>query len=384
MCERIKIVNFGPIRQIEIENIRPLTVFIGESGSGKSTIMKVLSLFRWMFKRINLRSFLRNAGATDLKELTFDMKELLKYSGIDEYIKHDTEIIYENGKCKISYVNGRLNTPKQSIDQENLSLNKVCFISDKRNEIADVLAGKSRIESSGSYLYDTYSDFKLAVDEMDSFAIDYLGVRLKKVKEQKKERYIITGLDDDDTSFSVSLENASSGIQTVSPLALIVQYYAQSYNSVEGMNRSIFKYLVDSDDLKNFKPDMNVGDIRNSHVFIHIEEPELSLYPESQKALIDFLVDRCFLTDHSKKISIIMATHSPYIVNYLNLLIRRSETKRPTTEAQIRFDDVDVYEVIEGQIVSLKVKEPSQVVDARSLSEPISRIYSQYNSLGKS
>ena len=119
MCERIKIVNFGPIRQIEIEDIRPLTVFIGESGSGKSTIMKVLSLFRWMFKRINLRSFLRNAGATDLKELTFDMKELLKYSGIDEYIKPDTEIIYENGKCKISYVNGRLNTPKQSIDQEN-------------------------------------------------------------------------------------------------------------------------------------------------------------------------------------------------------------------------------------------------------------------------
>lgn len=79
-----------------------------------------------------------------------------------------------------------------------------------------------------------------------------------------------------------------------------------------------------------------------------------------------------------------MATHSPYIVNYLNLLIRRAETKRPTTEAQIRFDDVDVYDVIEGQIVSLKVKEPSQVVDARSLSEPISRIYSQYNSLGKS
>ena len=216
MCERIKIVNFGPIREVEIEGIRPLTVFIGESSSGKSTIMKVLSLFRWMFKRINIRSFLRNAGATDLKELHFEMKELLKYSGIDEYLKSDTEIIYENEGYRISYANGRLNTPKRSIDKESLSLNKICFISDKRNEIADVLTGNIRIESSGSYFQETLADFKLAAGDMDSFSIDYLGVQLKKIKDQKKERYVITGLDDD-ADFSVSLENASSGIQTVSP-----------------------------------------------------------------------------------------------------------------------------------------------------------------------
>ena len=50
MAEYLKIENFGPILEIELDDIRPLTVFIGESGSGKSTIMKVLSLFRWMFK----------------------------------------------------------------------------------------------------------------------------------------------------------------------------------------------------------------------------------------------------------------------------------------------------------------------------------------------
>lgn len=381
MCEKIKIVNFGPIRNVEIEDIRPLTVFIGESGSGKSTIMKVLSLFRWIFKRINLRSFLRNAGATNLKELSFDMKELMKYSGIDEYVKEDTEIIYENGDCKIAYQNGRLVTPKKPIDKESLSLNKVCFISDKRNEIADVLAGKTHISSTGSYFDETLADFKLAADDIESFSIEYLGVKLQKIKDQKKERYVITGIDGDE--FSISLENASSGIQTVSPLALIVQYYAKKYNSIDGMNKTIFKYMVDNDDLKNFKPDMNVGDIKNRHIYIHIEEPELSLYPESQKSLIDFLVDRCFLMEHADKMSIVMATYSPYIVNYMNLLIRRSETNQPITQAQIKFDDIDVYEVVDGQIVSLKVKSPSQVVDARSLSTPISNIYNQYNSLVK-
>lgn len=78
---------------------------------------------------------------------------------------------------------------------------------------------------------------------------------------------MITGLDDD-TDFSVSLENASSGIQTVSPLTLIVQYYAKHYNSVEGISLTIFKYLVDNDDLKNFKPDMNVGaHSQQSHLY---------------------------------------------------------------------------------------------------------------------
>ena len=50
MEESIVIKNFGPIKNIEIKNIHPLTIFIGESGSGKSTIMKVIVLFRWILE----------------------------------------------------------------------------------------------------------------------------------------------------------------------------------------------------------------------------------------------------------------------------------------------------------------------------------------------
>ena len=42
MSEYLRIRNFGPIEEIEINNIPSLTILIGESGSGKSTIMKVL------------------------------------------------------------------------------------------------------------------------------------------------------------------------------------------------------------------------------------------------------------------------------------------------------------------------------------------------------
>ena len=59
MNEYLRIQNFGPVVDIELDNIVPLTVLIGESGSGKSTVMKVLSMFRWIYKRVVLRSYVR-------------------------------------------------------------------------------------------------------------------------------------------------------------------------------------------------------------------------------------------------------------------------------------------------------------------------------------
>ena len=61
MNEYLRIQNFGPVVDIELDNIVPLTVLIGESGSGKSTVMKVLSMFRWIYKRVVLRSYVRQA-----------------------------------------------------------------------------------------------------------------------------------------------------------------------------------------------------------------------------------------------------------------------------------------------------------------------------------
>ena len=42
MKESIIIKNFGPLKEVEIDDIKPLTVFIGKSAGGKSIIMKVI------------------------------------------------------------------------------------------------------------------------------------------------------------------------------------------------------------------------------------------------------------------------------------------------------------------------------------------------------
>lgn len=380
MDESIKIVNLGPIKEIEIAQIKPFMVLVGESGSGKSTVMKVLSLFRWIYKRVNLRSYLRHSQAKDLKDLTFNMKDLLKFSGIDEYVKENTEIYYENDGCRIFYTKEGLVTPRKVIPQDKLSLNKICFISDKRNEIADVIAGKTRVEQTESYFEETLSDFRTAVSEIETFPIDYLGIEVKRVKEKNKERFVISGMDGDD-EYTIGLENASSGIQTVSPLALIVEYYAKRYDSVDGMNKSIFRYLADTDGLKHFNATMNVGEIPHSNIFIHIEEPELSLYPESQKSLIDFLISRCFLMEHKDNMYLMMATHSPYIVNYLNLLIRRAEAGESALGPQMNFHEIEVLEIADGYATSLNIEGEQHLIDTRIMSDPITEIYSEYNKI---
>ena len=65
MKEYITIHNVGPLRHIEQLEILPLTVLIGESAIGKSTLMKVLVLMRYLYKRANIRSFLKHSKITN-------------------------------------------------------------------------------------------------------------------------------------------------------------------------------------------------------------------------------------------------------------------------------------------------------------------------------
>ena len=54
---RIRIKNFGPIKEGFQENngwvdIKKVTLFIGNQGSGKSTIAKLISTFTWLEKSL--------------------------------------------------------------------------------------------------------------------------------------------------------------------------------------------------------------------------------------------------------------------------------------------------------------------------------------------
>lgn len=177
---------------------------------------------------------------------------------------------------------------------------------------------------------------------------------------------------------SIQLRNSSSGTQTVTPLSLIVEYYAKKFDAQKSMNSSLFTYLQDNDKLDLFNTAKNIGEIKSKNVHLFIEEPELSLYPDSQSRLMDFLISRCFMYDHPYNMTLMMATHSPYIVNYLNVLIRRA---KESELAFVRPEDVNVYNIFEGVAEPLKTLNDRPIIDTRSMSDPITDMYTEFNTL---
>ena len=376
MAEYLRIENFGPIVEIELEDIRPLCVLIGESGSGKSTIMKVLSLFRWIYKRVNLRSYLTHAKIKRT-QLGFKIKPLMRTSGIYEYLRADSVIVYRRDNYEIKMENRSVNI-RFTIAPDDLCLDKVCFISDKRSMIPDFIDNKMERKIANYYLQDTMDNFVLAYKQSRQMSIDFLGVDFKVEKPKNgPERLTIQGADDEE--FTIDMKNASSGIQTVTPLAMIVNHYATHYDAEDSMNTALFQYMKDTDMLKQFSAVKNVGEITRRTVHVMVEEPELSLYPESQTHLIDFLVERSFAQpQRDYDMTLMMATHSPYIVNYMNLLIKRFD-REEATPYKMAFEDISAYEIADGFATSLKVESEHRLIDARSLSDTISEIYEEYN-----
>jgi len=378
MQESIIIKNFGPIKDIEIKDIRPFTVFIGESGSGKSTIMKVIVLFRWIYKMVNIRSYLKHANITE-SPFKFDFKEYLKNGGFEEsaYLHADTEIIYKKGNNEISYKGG-LNTAI-IIPESELSLEKMSFIVDKRNIIPDILANNAKVDSF--FVNETYEDFRTAYPFIKELSMDYLGVKYSRKKVGAVTKHYIESIDENKKYPPIKLENASSGMQTVTPLSVIVEYFAKYYNFSKFGDKIIFKYLYASDDLKKFNAGLNIGEIKHKNIHIHIEEPELSLYPESQRSLINFIVNRCFIEKHNNyNMTAMLATHSPYIINHLNLLIKANDKNKLVENAKLAYENLSVFQVENGIINDLKIQN-ERLINTNPLSETINDIYDEYKQL---
>ena len=379
MQESIIIKNFGPIKDIEIKDIRPFTVFIGESGSGKSTIMKVIILFRWIYKWVNIRSYLKHANISK-SPFPFDFKDLLKKNGLIEYLQENqTEIIYQKGNNKISYSKSSLDTTNKIIPEDEISLEKMSFVADNRNIIPNILAKKAEVSSF--YINETYEDFKIAYPFIKELPLSHLGVKYSRRKVGSITKHYVESIDENQKYPPLTLENASSGMQTITPLSVIIEYFSKHYNFLKFGEKSLFKYLYESDDLKKFNSALNIGEIKNRSIHIHIEEPELSLYPKSQRSLINFIVNRCFVEQHNDyNMTVMMATHSPYIINHLNLLIKAYDKNKLVENAKLNYDNISVYQVYEGKIIDLKIQN-ERLINTNPLSEAINAIYDEYNQL---
>ena len=387
MKESIIIKNFGPLKEVEIDDIKPLTVFIGKSAGGKSIIMKVIVLMRYIYKMVNIRSYLKNAKITRSPfKLRFNS---LLHDGLKGMITAQTEIYYTveiNGnKYTLKYTNRGLQSDI-NIPDKDLIFFKEAYVSGMRSLIP-IWASKAvsvKGENLGFFFHETFNDFNDATDVIKEQKLEYLNLKMKVRKSGNRPNlFTIESLQND--AVPIELRYASSGIQTSAPLVAIVHYFAQEFSFKDAFQRSVLNYLYKQDLLTKFTLGINRNKL-GKYVHIHIEEVELSLAPEDQRAFMSNLVEEVFHKNKKdRKLGLMVSTHSPYIVNHLNVLLRAGYFEKARENYPfLEKDDIAVYRVNEGKIISLMATDNDTgeyVINALDMSDTMERIFEEYESM---
>lgn len=386
--ERLIIKNFGPIVEAEIE-IKPFMVFIGESGSGKSVILKLLSLFRWIYKKLALKSLSKSVGITK-EHYRFRIERMLRESGLEDFcIKGSEAHYYMSDFCVSITCNGKLNLkyPKQTFNK--IILEKISFITDDRFAIPLLVNNQIR-GVSPYHLEKTFEDFEESFEHLQTnreVKIKIFDVKLSFEKFDIQNRFFLNFKDS-----KIQLHNTSSGMKSTSIIELIATYFA---TDKEYMKNKYTNFIVGIfSGLKNrntsiFLESLRKVKINKERFSLFIEEPELSLFPNAQKRLVEYLVNLCFYLNSKKTIQVAFSTHSPYILSALNCLLEASAifTKKPELKQEIEkilpkeywlsIQNFCAYKVKDGKVKSIIDEETKLILadEIDEVSEEIGEIF---------
>lgn len=390
MKESIHIQNFGPLRDVRIDDIKPLTVLIGDSASGKSALMKVIAFMRYMYKKGNVRAYLKKANIdAPIRSQPFFKDEL------EPMVSLDTEIAYtvhmDSGLMYTVEYNPNENrlTVDYNTGNEDLVFFKESYVSETRSIIPLWSLRGARFPGTnlGYYFNETFRGFSEATDRIKEQALDYIGMKMEVKTEPTRKHFLISSKDGSNKYFE--LENTSSGIQTSAPLMTIVRYFAHEFSFTNAFRRSVLDQLSD-EDISQFRPEINLKDLKK-YIHLYIEEPELSLDPKTQCLFINDLIREAFYRGDNKRpadgrqLGLMFATHSPYILNHLNVLLKASYyEKARESYPYINPYEIAVYQLHDGEVHSLVEDDEEtgeRIIDTYKFSETMEWILDKYESV---
>lgn len=392
MLNHVIVKDFGPIIFVDIE-LQRFTFFIGQQGSGKSTVAKIVSYCSWIEKEFS----------TTLSNEYFATKEmfmnrLMEFHKLAGYCKPTTEIYYETDFVQVEYSASTFNVELKNKYEYKKA--KILYVPAERNlavmsEFEKVNLGNNSLRS---FLFDWFEarkrySRKQNLDILDSgisfFSEESSGVRQNKLMHKNG------------SSFEISLSDASSGMQSFVPLEVVIDYFTSAYydekdnldisffykEKQQKIYTSLLKELVlDNKNIEteesfekisawlkgiaNGKEAENdrIIEIFDNLMFAHstqfiVEEPEQNLYPTTQKAFLAFLIASC--NADNRKHSCLITTHSPFLLNYLTLFVKASmivnkcEYERARLEEIVPLDSVvypeefEIYEFFDGTVRKL-------------------------------
>ena len=393
--QRLIVHNVGPIRDADIR-LKKVNVFIGPQSSGKSTIAKIIAFCSWLEKNKH-----ELEGSYLFADSVID--KMITYHRMEGYISDDSKIFYQGDNIAFAYncseedviplefkpdcytVGHYTEKEKFFFSTERLSNPKVLYIPAERNFVSVVPNLRK------------YDDSK---DNLQSFVVDWFEAKRSFNKENALELIDLNMkyYSDNDEDYiqieggkNIRLRNASSGLQSVTPLLGVANYMTKGMYAKERPfsveERDVLDKILHRLALESL-PTHDVEDLRRrlsgflqgkvySHTQFVIEEPEQNLFPVEQYKLMEYLIS---IINHGKQHRMTISTHSPYIINFLNVLLRR-----PTdSKSYITHEDLNIFLINDGLLSDLLMHDRSKTkwaVDTSVLNAAMDNIIDEFNSL---
>lgn len=368
MSETLIIKNFGPIKDIELD-LKKFNVLIGEQATGKSTVAKVLCMCRDF-------SYIINYSADEDSPYNGFFTSGLRQWGINDYVQEQTIITYSNESYKFEFKKG---PPRYTITPISDEVKDLLGKS-KQAEYKALATGylaeeiyrfNVKNEKNSPFYFPTerglQSLFSLG-QEATSKLTNSLYKQLSKIhtastmftKETKIEPLDIYYKNingegwirkKEEKSFH-RLSNSASGYQSAIPIFLTIKYYTE----IEEISKTFI-----------------------------VEEPEINLFPSTQKKLVEFFIENINENGHS----FIIPTHSPYFLSSINdyLLAYKKGQENKNATARIipqkywlHPDDISCYQLKNGTAESI-IDEKSGLINDNVIDEVSDDINDEFDRL---
>ena len=408
--DKLIVKNFGPLKDVEIE-LNKINLFIGENGSGKSVLAKLITI---------ILNFSNNNNEKLLKSFfDYHIDFITKNTFIE--LKVNNELLLSIADEKIIFSELLQNFYKIDMTYSKQSADLV-KIKETNHLIANSLKKLKKIKTSkiSNFFNKIFNKQDVDIETLNSLLtknnvakneIDQLNDEIEEPKiifmdilKQYTPQYIQA-----ERNF-ISLFNKSLSTLLVAdvPLPKFLLHFSSEFekagNTIKELNVLNVKYVnTDSQNRHKIYYDDNesldlsesssgiqsaiplyltVKYLSEKHRNIIIEEPEQNLFPKAQKETVEFIIENI-----NEDNALFMMTHSPYILTSLNNLILANDVKEQKGLDAIKgivdekhcvaFEDVSAYSIVDGKAIDIMDKEDRligvNVID--SISDEVSHTF---------
>ena len=357
----IIIQHFGAIKECNTPiEIKKVTFFIGNQGSGKSTVAKLIATFMWIEKAL-VRG--------DYNKKWFERKNRFKntflpYHRIENYLKENTFIQYEGETYVITYEKEFLKFEEKK--NNGYSLPQIMYVPSERNFIAYVKSPKE-LKLSSDALKEFLTEFDNSKEIVKNLLLPINDVILDY--DKLNDTLSLKGED-----YKIKLTEASSGFQSFAPIYMVSNYLVNTIKKDSGIKVSMSGEEINRfrKEIEQLYKDKHLSDEQkriaisvlpqkfNKTSFVNIvEEPEQNLFPTSQR---DMLYSLLKINNEISANKLIITTHSPYLVNYVSVAVEAGKLKQGVTAGKeeqlnaivpissaINADDLIIYQLNEKE-----------------------------------